>query len=204
MTDTDPREPQPIGAEQWPAPVVEAPQLPSPPADQNADLVEMLCAAEPSLDAEWFEGSVKEQHPITLWPNGLQRILAWANARRDAAVEATKNRNISNADLVARLKHHAEWSADPNELRAAEFEETAEIIALLPEIITVLSVLHETPDPRDAQIARLREALEDISKQKLTEEIDADDARWGDYEGAYNTIIGVARAALSDTEARDA
>ena len=90
MSDTDPREPQPIGAEQWPAPVVEAPQLPSPPADQNADLVEMLCAAEPSLDAEWFEGSVKEQHPITLWPNGLQRILAWANARRDAAVEATK------------------------------------------------------------------------------------------------------------------
>jgi len=55
--------------------------------DPNADLVEMLCAAEPSLDAEWFEGSVKEQHPITLWPNGLQRLLAWANARRDAAVE---------------------------------------------------------------------------------------------------------------------
>src|SRR6185312_687271 len=97
--DTDPREPQPIGMEQWPAqavpalivpPGIEAPQLPSLPSDTNIDLVEMLCAAEPSLDAEWFEGSVKEQHPITLWPNGLQRLLAWANARRDAAVGSAK------------------------------------------------------------------------------------------------------------------
>src|SRR6185312_17470516 len=112
--DTDPREPQPIGMEQWPAqavpalivpPGIEAPQLPSLPSDTNIDLVEMLCAAEPSLDAEWFEGSVKEQHPITLWPNGLQRLLAWANARRDAAVEAkqTDSRDAQIAHEVVEV-----------------------------------------------------------------------------------------------------
>ena len=173
MTDTDPREPQPIGMEQWPAqavpvlivpPVVEVGQT-SSPTNTNSDLLRMLRA---SLDRR------------TLY----ERILAWANARRDAAVETTKTRNISNADLVARLKHHAEWSAGPNELRAAEFEETAEIIELLPEIITVLSVLHETPDPRDAQIARLREALEAAR--------------------AHNRVLSAAIEALSGTEARDA
>src|SRR6185437_3302550 len=112
MSDTDPREPQPIGAEQWPAPVVEAPQLPSSPSDPNADLVEMLCAAEPSLDAEWFEGSVKEQHPITLWPNGLQRILAWANARRDAAVEA-KQTDSRDAQIAHEVVEVAARVADP-------------------------------------------------------------------------------------------
>src|SRR6185437_13109177 len=84
MSDTDPREPQPIGAEQWPAPVVEAPQLPSPPADQNADLVEMLCAA--SCDGDELDDLLNGDMSLTLQPEQLRDILAWANARRDAAV----------------------------------------------------------------------------------------------------------------------
>src|SRR6185312_2284310 len=175
--------------------------------DPSADLVEMLCAAEPSLDAEWFEGSVKEQHPITLWPNGLQRLLAWANARRDAAVEAkqTDSRDAQIAhevvEVAARVADPTGWgwynrsAVDTNkytqETRGSFHERTTRAMRCALAVAAPLMM-----DARDAQIARLREALEDISKQKLTEEIDADDARWGDYEGAYNTIIGVARAAL--------
>jgi len=90
MTDTGPREPQPIGVEQRPAPAVEAPQLPSPPADQNADLVDMLWAAFPDCLPRILRHSIDYGSDLSLSMGDLQRLLAWANARRDAAVGAAK------------------------------------------------------------------------------------------------------------------
>ena len=88
MTDTDPREPQPIGMEQRPAQAVEAPQIPSSPSDPNADLAEMLWAA--SCDGDELDDLLNGDMSLTLQPEQLRDILAWANARRDAAVAAAK------------------------------------------------------------------------------------------------------------------
>jgi len=86
--DTDPREPQPIGMEQWPAQAVEAPQIPSSPADPNADLVEMLGAMRPDLEKISNERvlGLLVGWTMRITPSEFLRILAWANARRDAAV----------------------------------------------------------------------------------------------------------------------
>ena len=46
------------------------------------------------------------------------------------------------------------------------------------------------PDPREA-------ALRDIARQKKTDEMDTEyDVEYADFEGGYNAIIDVARAAL--------
>ena len=53
----------------------------------------------------------------------------------------------------------------------------------------------------DAEMAArekvLREALEDIAKQKLQSELDEEQLEHGDFYGAYDAIVGVARAALT-------
>jgi hypothetical protein len=43
----------------------------------------------------------------------------------------------------------------------------------------------------------LREALQKIASQKMVEAIGPDDFENGDFEGAYDTMIGVARTALA-------
>lgn len=47
-----------------------------------------------------------------------------------------------------------------------------------------------------ARIAALEAALKEIAQQKTTDEMDPLDVRFGDYEGAYDTMIETARAAL--------
>ena len=55
-----------------------------------------------------------------------------------------------------------------------------------------------TPDPRDAVIARLVEALEDIARQKTSGQIErTGETEFSDFEGAYDMCIEVARAALA-------
>ena len=59
----------------------------------------------------------------------------------------------------------------------------------------------------DAELARVRargerlvEALEDIAKQKRTDELDTEyDVEVADFEGGYDAVINVARAALAQT-----
>lgn len=43
----------------------------------------------------------------------------------------------------------------------------------------------------------LIEALQDIARQRLTSEMDDDQAEHADYEGAYDIIVGIARKALT-------
>jgi len=195
--------------------------------DPNADLVEMLCAAEPSLDAEWFEGSVKEQHPITLWPNGLQRLLAWANARRDAAVEAkqTDSRDAQIAhevvEVAARVADPTGWgwydrsAVDTNkytqETRGSFHERTTRAMRCALAVAAPLMM-----DARDAQIARLREALAaaqahiaGIREQDFDSfTVDGDPTTMDEDERsivqAHDDVLSTISAALSDTEARDA
>lgn len=65
--------------------------------------------------------------------------------------------------------------------------------------VTDRAVLSEAADrleALEAENARLRRALETISKQKTTKELHAIGDCDGDYEYAYDRIIGVARAAL--------
>jgi hypothetical protein len=45
-------------------------------------------------------------------------------------------------------------------------------------------------------IARLTEALEKIKVQKLSEEFDAEEQEYADYQGGYDEIVKIARAAL--------
>lgn len=49
-----------------------------------------------------------------------------------------------------------------------------------------------------ARVAKLEAALADIAKQMLMAEMGAEQAEYADYEGAYETTIKVARAALQD------
>lgn len=49
-----------------------------------------------------------------------------------------------------------------------------------------------------AENERLRVALEDIAKQMINAEMDEQQHRYADYEGAYETMIKIARAALSE------
>lgn len=54
--------------------------------------------------------------------------------------------------------------------------------------------------PADVQAERdsYREALRDIAKQKKTTELETEyDVEWADFEGGYDAIIDVARAALN-------
>ena len=51
---------------------------------------------------------------------------------------------------------------------------------------------------RDAEIARLREALEEIAHQKLIPEMGEDDRRSADYVTGYEMCVERARAALGD------
>ena len=53
-----------------------------------------------------------------------------------------------------------------------------------------------TPDHVRAEIKGLREALEKIAVQKLTEEMDAAFVDYADYEGGYEALIVIARNAL--------
>ena len=63
---------------------------------------------------------------------------------------------------------------------------------------TVLAILDEK-DALRARVAKLEAALKDICKQMLMSEMGAEQAEYADYEGAYETMIKVARAALSET-----
>lgn len=47
---------------------------------------------------------------------------------------------------------------------------------------------------------RLRDALRDIAKQHLDSEMTEEESDHADYEGAYDSIVKVARAALASTE----
>ncbi len=48
-----------------------------------------------------------------------------------------------------------------------------------------------------ARIAALEAALKDIARQKKTDELETEaDAEYADFEGAYDTMIDLARAAL--------
>ena len=148
MSDTDPREPQPIGMEQRPAQAVEAPQLPSPPADQNADLVEMLWAADPSMDAAWIKNHIVVRCRFILLTDHFLRLLAWANARRDAAV-GEKDAQIARlretlehattepcGDYLAGLRCGVEDRCITNRYQAAEYgwEQAFEYVrSCLPE-----------------------------------------------------------------------
>ena len=49
-----------------------------------------------------------------------------------------------------------------------------------------------------ARVAKLEEVLADIAKQMLMSEMGAEQAEYADYEGAYETMIKVARATLKD------
>ena len=50
------------------------------------------------------------------------------------------------------------------------------------------------------EVRRLREAVEDISRQHLESEMPEDERDGGDYRAAYDCMIRVARAALASTE----
>lgn len=53
----------------------------------------------------------------------------------------------------------------------------------------------------DAEVEKLRDALREIARQKLTSEIEPIDGEvLGDFEGAYDMMIAVARAALASVE----
>ena len=51
-----------------------------------------------------------------------------------------------------------------------------------------------------AENARLRKALEELAEQTLTVEMTPGHRTIADYEGAYNSMVGVARAALAPQE----
>ena len=53
-----------------------------------------------------------------------------------------------------------------------------------------------------AKVARLVEALRDIAAQKLATEIQtcADEEQFGDFDGGYDAIIAVARAAIAEVQ----
>ena len=55
-------------------------------------------------------------------------------------------------------------------------------------------------DERDAEIARLREALEEIARQRLPFEMHPDEI--GDLEAGYEGCIGRARASLKGEEGK--
>ncbi len=48
--------------------------------------------------------------------------------------------------------------------------------------------------------APMREALEEIAKQELSADMSVDDQLGGDFEGAYDHMIELARAALSQKD----
>jgi hypothetical protein len=52
----------------------------------------------------------------------------------------------------------------------------------------------------EARVAKLEAALEDIGKQMLMSEMGAEQAEYADYEGAYETMVKVARAAMKFLE----
>jgi hypothetical protein len=55
-------------------------------------------------------------------------------------------------------------------------------------------------DVLEKQLAEAREALEDIARQKLPEEMIPYDADHADYPGAYETMVRRARAAVPSVE----
>lgn len=58
----------------------------------------------------------------------------------------------------------------------------------------------EADAERDAaveQVKTLREALEKVASQKLADEMDKVDADCADFEGGYDALIEIARAALA-------
>jgi hypothetical protein len=51
------------------------------------------------------------------------------------------------------------------------------------------------------EIEKLRTALRDIARQKKTDELDTEyDVEVADFEGGYDSIIDIARAALGETQ----
>lgn len=54
-------------------------------------------------------------------------------------------------------------------------------------------------DPRDAEIAMLRAALDDIGRQQLFDDMSEDDQVSGDIYSAYDEMIRAARAALAQS-----
>ena len=61
------------------------------------------------------------------------------------------------------------------------------VLAELPEVKAIVG----------REVAKLREALAEIAKQKLTTEMETDyEADYADFEGGYDSCINRARAAL--------
>jgi hypothetical protein len=79
------------------------------------------------------------------------------------------------SDIVERLRNN-NWSSNVTD----DLQEWSDSRAVVADIIE-----------------KLVEALQDIARQKLWGEIDEDEIHGCDFEGAYEEIVKVARAALA-------
>ncbi len=81
--------------------------------------------------------------------------------------------------------------------------DTGYLIARFSDGVAYDSLVVYDPKPcaeLEADNRRLREALGNISRQHLESEVPEDERDGGDYRGAYDCMIRVARAALASTE----
>jgi len=60
----------------------------------------------------------------------------------------------------------------------------------------LLDIVHDAIERYEEKLKRMREALEDISKQRKSDEWEEE----GDTEGGYDTLIDIARGVLKEVE----
>ena len=126
---------------------------------------------------------------------GRVKPLEWREVndgnRRKGEVFGTRS-PVSFAPITAHKKHDGWWlSADCKTYPTLEAAKAAAQADYAARILAALE-----PDPT---MVRMREALEEIARQKRTDELETElTAEHADFEGGYDACIDCARIALTD------
>lgn len=126
----------------------------------------------------WDDSGLDEEHPGTR--AATMRLARAALAVIEPAVREECGRVARRVDECMALR--------------------ATVAALQLDIAKVEADAKEFLAERDtlrATVAQLREALEDIAKQRLLHEMEPDERCGADWESGYSAIVEVARAALA-------
>ena len=155
----------------------------------------------------------------------LEAELARVRADAQAAVARAYEAAAERLDLAEHDAEERDWRSGANAFAAlakglralAPADGLAAVDALRVEArenamqaLASMGQAHEAYEAQleaEAELARVRargerlvEALEDIAKQKRTDELDTEhDVEVADFEGGYDAVINVARAALAQT-----
>lgn len=158
------------------------------------DMMERLWRNE-YIRAETAEAEVARLTAELAAARGRVKPLEWREVndgnRRKGEVFGTRS-PVSFAPITAHKKHDGWWlSADCKTYPTLEAAKAAAQADYAARILAALE-----PDPT---MVRMREALEEIARQKRTDELETElDAEHADFEGGYDACIDRARAALQE------